>query len=63
MAGETNNSENYAAGELLDMKLKDILARIAFSMDLEGAEEGDVGRLVFENDHYGFSVTVVKKSV
>ena len=51
------------AGELLDMKLKDILARIAFSMDCEGAEKGDVGRLIFENDHYGFSVTVVKKSM
>ena len=62
MAGETNGKENYAAGELLDMKLKDILARIAFSMDCEGAEAGDVGRLIFENDHYGFSVTVVKKS-
>lgn len=61
MAGKTNNGENYAAEELLDMKLKDILARIAFSMDCEGAEKGDVGRLVFENEHYGFSLTVVKR--
>lgn len=30
MNGKTNDRENYAAGELLDMKLKDILARIAF---------------------------------
>lgn len=57
-----NSNEEYNAGELLDMKLKDILARIAFSMDCEGASEGDVGKLVFDNDHYAFSVTVVKKS-
>jgi len=60
MAGKSD--DEYTAGELLDMKLKDILARIAFSMECEGAGEGDVGRLVFDNDHYGFSVTVVKKS-
>lgn len=61
MVRKTNNGENYSAGELLDMKLKDILARIAFSMDCEGAEKGDVERLEFENNHYGFSVTVVKR--
>ena len=44
------------------MKLKDILARIAFAMDCEGASEGDVGKLVFDNNHYAFSVTVIKKS-
>lgn len=60
MAGKKENEE-YTAGEILDMKLKDILARIAFSMDCEGATAGDVGKLVFDNDHYGFSVTVVKK--
>ena len=60
MAGK--NDDEYAAGELLDMKLKDILARIAFAMECEGASEGDVGKLVFDNDYYGFSVTVVKKS-
>ena len=59
MAGK--NDDEYTAGELLDMKLKDILARIAFSMECEGAEKGDVGRLIFENNHYGFSVTVVKR--
>ena len=31
MAGKSD--DEYTAGELLDMKLKDILARIAFSMD------------------------------
>ena len=56
-----NNNEECSAGEILNMQLKEILVNIAYSMEEEGATEGDVGKLVFENDHYGFSVTVVKK--
>ena len=56
---ETN--DNYK--QLMNMKLNEILCMIAYNMDEEGATRGDVGRLVFENKFYGFSITVVKKEI
>ena len=47
--------------EFMDMKLNEVLATIAYNMEEDGADIGDVGRLVFENKYYGFSITVVKK--
>ena len=49
--------------EIMNMKLNEVLCMIAYNMDEEGATKGDVGRMVFENRYYGFSITVVKKEV
>ena len=58
---EKQNSGDYK--ELMNTKLNDILAMIAFKMDEDGAKKGDVGRLVIDNKYYEFSVIVVKKEV
>ena len=58
---EKQNSGVYK--ELMNTKLNDILAMIAFKMDEDGATKGDVGRLVIDNKYYEFSVIVVKKEV
>jgi len=61
MNEETVNETKSDYEEIMNMKLGDVLANIAYSLDKDGATEGDVGRLVFGNKYYGFSVTVVKK--
>ena len=58
---EKQNSGVYK--ELMNTKLNDILAMIAFKMDEDGATKGDAGRLVIDNKYYEFSVIVVKKEV
>ena len=58
---EKQNIGDYK--ELMNTKLNDILAMIAFKMDEDGATKGDVGRLVIDNKYYEFSVIVVKKEV
>ena len=58
---ETTVNDDYK--QLMNMKLNEILCMIAYNMDEEGATQGDVGRLVFENKFYGFSITIVKKEV
>ena len=58
---EKQNSGDYK--ELMNTKLNDILAMIAFKMDEDGATKGDVGRWVIDNKYYEFSVIVVKKEV
>ena len=58
---EKQNSGDYK--ELMNTKLNDIRAMIAFKMDEDGATKGDVGRLVIDNKYYEFSVIVVKKEV
>ena len=63
MTEKTVNETEYGYKELLNMKLNEILCMIAYNMDEEGATRGDAGTLVFENEYYGFSVTVVKKHV
>ena len=63
MTEKTVNETEYGYKELLNMKLNEILCMIAYNMDEEGATRGDVGRMVFENEYYGFSITVVKKEV
>ena len=63
MSEKTCNESNLDYKELLNMKLNEILCLIAYNMDEEGATRGDVGRMVFENEYYGFSITVVKKEV
>ena len=60
MSGKQNSSDYK---ELMNTKLNDILAMIAFKMDEDGATKGDVGRLVIDNKYYEFSVIVVKKEV
>ena len=60
MSGK-QNSGDYK--ELMNTKLNDILAMIAFKMDEDGATTGDAGRLVIDNKYYEFSVIVVKKEV
>lgn len=63
MSGETVNETHDSYNDFLNMKLSEILCIIAYNMDEEGATKGDVGRMVFENKYYGFSITVVKKEV
>ena len=63
MTEKTCNESNLDYNELLNMKLNEILCLIAYNMDEEGATRGAVGRMVFENKYYGFSITVVKKEV
>lgn len=58
---EKQNSSDYK--ELMNTKLNDILAMIAFKMDEDGATKGDIGRLVIDNKYYEFSVIVIKKEV
>lgn len=61
MSEETINEAESGYKELLNMKLNEVLATIAYNMEEDGAKEGDVGKLVFENEYYAFSVTVIKK--
>ncbi len=61
MNEKTVNETNSDYKEFMNMKLNEVLATIAYNMEKDGATEGDVGRLVFGNKYYGFSVTVVKK--
>ena len=61
MSEETRNESESGYKELLNMKLNEVLATIAYNMEEDGAREGDVGKLVFENGYYAFSVTVIKK--
>ena len=61
MNEKTVNKSNDDYKEILNMQFKEILAMIAYNLEEEGATKGDVGRIVFENKFYGFSVTVVKK--
>lgn len=61
MGGETVNKLNDDYKEILNMQFKEVLAMIAYNLEEEGATKGDVGRLVFDNKYYGFSLTVVKK--
>ena len=61
MSEETRNEAESGYKELLNMKLNEVLATIAYNMEEDGASEGDVGKLVFENKYYAFSVTVIKK--
>ena len=61
MSEETRNEAQSDYKELLNMKLNEVLATIAYNMEEDGAREGDVGKLVFENGYYAFSVTVIKK--
>lgn len=61
MSEETLSKQEVDYKEFMNMKLCDILASITFNMEEDGASEGDVGRIVFENNYYGFSITVVKK--
>ena len=61
MSGETVNKSNDDYKEILNMQFKEVLAMIAYNLEEEGATKGDVGRLVFNNKYYGFSLTVVKK--
>lgn len=63
MSGETINETKEDYQEIMNMKLNEILTMIAYNMDENGATRGDVGRMVFENKYYGFSITVVKKEV
>lgn len=61
MSGKTVNKSNDDYKEILNMQFKEVLAMIAYNLEEEGATKGDVGRLVFDNKYYGFSLTVVKK--
>lgn len=63
MSAETLNETKNDYQEIMNMKLNEILCMIAYNMDEEGATKGDVGRMVFENKFYAFSITVVKKEV
>lgn len=63
MKEKTSNETNLDYKEVLNMKLNEILCLIAYNMDEDGATKGDVGKLVFGNEYYGFSITVVKKEV
>ena len=61
MSGETVNKQKDDYNEILNMTFKEVLAMIAYNLEEEGATKGDVGRLVFDNKYYGFSISVVKK--
>ena len=61
MSGETVNKLNDDYKEILNLQFKEVLAMIAYNLEEEEATKGDVGRLVFDNKYYGFSITVVKK--
>ena len=52
MSEETRNQAESGYKELLNMKLNEVLATIAYNMEEDGASEGDVGKLVFENEYY-----------
>ena len=63
MKEKTLNETKDDFKDMMNMKLNEVLCMIAYNMDEQGATKGDVGRLVFENKYYGFSITVVKKEV